>query len=215
MTSIIELIKQEAEQLAADVDRAVLKIIITRGQGGRGYLAQADLMPTRILSLSAWPDYPQDYRVTGIALRLCDTRLSENNKLAGIKHLNRLEQVLARAEWQDDYQEGLMLTRSGDVIAGTMSNVFLQVGDKIVTPLIETSGVAGVMRETIVKQLSKTGGNFEEVQIDLPMLYNADAMFISNSLIGLWPVTSLENKTFPITELERQLQDALVDVCAT
>lgn len=215
IASILEQIKQEAEQLAASVDRAVLKIIVTRGQGSRGYRAQADLAPTRILSLSAWPVYPQDYRTTGIALRLCDTRLSENSKLAGIKHLNRLEQVLARAEWQDDYQEGLMLTRSGDVIAGTMSNVFIQIGDKIVTPLIEVCGVAGIMRETIINQFTKTGIGCKQARVDLPMLYNADALFISNSLIGLWPVTALENKTFPITELERQLQDALVDVCAT
>jgi len=215
IASVVESIKQEMEQLVAGIDRAVLKIIITRGQGGRGYRAQSGLLPTRILSLSPWPVYPQDYRATGIALRLCDTRLSENRKLAGIKHLNRLEQVLARAEWQDEYQEGLMLSQSGDVIEGTMSNVFAQTGDKVVTPLIETCGVAGIMRETIIKQLSKTGVTCEEARVDQQTLYNADAIFISNSLIGLWPVTALENKTFSITELERQLQDALTDVCVT
>lgn len=215
ITSVMEQIKQEAEQLASGIDRAVLKIIITRGQGGRGYLAQTDLTPTRILSLSVWPEYPQDYRATGIALRLCDTRLSENSKLAGIKHLNRLEQVLARAEWQDDYQEGLMLTRSDDVIAGTMSNVFVQIGDTIITPPIKTCGVAGIMRQTIISQFAKKGVACKETRVDLPMLHNADALFISNSLIGLWPVNTLGNKTFPVTELERQLQDALVDVCVT
>ena len=172
------LIKQEAEQLVAGVDRAVLKIIITRGQGGRGYRPQTGSSPTRILSLSPWPVYPQDYRSTGIALRLCDTRLSENSKLAGIKHLNRLEQVLARAEWQEDFQEGLMLSQSGDVIEGTMSNVFAQVGDKVVTPLIETSGVTGIMREVIIKQLAKSEINCEQRRVDLEIFYNADAMFI-------------------------------------
>lgn len=215
IASIIEPIKQEAEQLVAGVDHAVLKIIVTRGQGGRGYRPPTDLSPTRILSLLPWPLTPQDYRVTGVALRLCDTRLSENSKLAGIKHLNRLEQVLARAEWQDDFQEGLMLSQSGNVIEGTMSNVFAQVGDKVVTPLIETCGVAGVMREAIIEQLSKLGVDCEQSRVDLQMLYNADAMFISNSLIGLWPVTALEHKTFPVTEFQRKLQDALTDVCVT
>jgi len=215
MTSDIKLIRQEAEQLAAGVDCAVLKIIITRGQGGRGYRPQTGLSPTRILSLSPWPVYPQDYRATGIALRLCDTRLSENSRLAGVKHLNRLEQVLARAEWQDDFQEGLMLSQSGSVVEGTMSNVFVQVGDKVVTPLIETCGVTGIMRDAIIKQLAETRVNCEQMRVDLNMLYDADALFISNSLIGLWPVTTLEHKTFPITELQRQLQDALADVCVT
>ncbi|MEE8386937.1 MAG: aminodeoxychorismate lyase [Acidiferrobacterales bacterium] len=213
LNGITEKLAHEAEKLVRDTPTGVLKLIITRGQGGRGYRPDQALNPTRILSLTPWPQYPKDYRAEGIAMRLCDTRLSENKTLAGIKHLNRLEQVLARSEWQDDYQEGLMLNQAGYVIEGTMSNIFMQIENEVITPAMENCGVAGVMRDVILHKLSDANIVCQQSRIDLESLYQADAIFVCNSLIGLWPVTSLENKSFPITDLERELQDAISDVC--
>jgi len=190
----------------------VLKIIITRGTGARGYRADTALMPTRILSLTPWPVRNQDYSSEGIAMRLCDTRLSGNETFAGIKHLNRLEQVLARSEWLDEYQEGLMLDISGNAIEGTMSNIFIQRGSEVITPSLESCGVMGVMREVILQKLSEIGVNYHQSMIDVESIYNADALFCTNSLIGLWPVTSFCSSTYPITELERKLQLAINDV---
>ncbi len=210
---LADQLTEEAEKFAQSTEKGVLKIIITRGAGGRGYRTDQTLNPTRILSLSPWPHYPKDYRTEGIAMRLCDTRLSKNKKLAGIKHLNRLEQVLARSEWQDSHQEGLMLDQAGHVIEGTMSNIFIQIGNELRTPGLEDCGVSGVMRNEILRQLSKAGVNCQETRIDLDMIFNADALFVCNSLIGLWPVTSLNDKLFSITETERELQEAIKDVC--
>ncbi len=215
LNGVLDQVAHEAEKLVRDTSKGVLKLIITRGQGGRGYRPDQALKPTRILSLTPWPQYPKDYRVGGIAMRLCDTRLSENKKLAGIKHLNRLDQVLARAEWQDDYQEGVMLDQAGNVIEGTMSNIFMQIGNEVITPALNNCGVAGVMRDVILNKLSDANILCQQSQIDPQTLYRADAIFVCNSLIGLWPVTSLENKSFPVTDLERQLQDAISNVCVT
>ena len=105
--------------------RAVLKIIVTRGSGGRGYRQPDVIQPTRVLSLHPYPDYPEIYKEQGIVVRFCSTCLGLNPSLAGIKHLNRLEQVMARFEWNDPaIQEGLMLDVNGHVIEGTMTNLF-------------------------------------------------------------------------------------------
>src|SRR5690606_13424665 len=100
---------EEAGSLVRDVRQGVLKIIVTRGSGGRGYRPSREAVPTRILMLSEWPVYPDDWHESGVAVRLCEQRLGSQPALAGIKHLNRLEQVLARMEWDDtDIAEGLL-----------------------------------------------------------------------------------------------------------
>lgn len=203
----------DAEKIITSAMNGVLKIIVTRGAGERGYRSDNTQRPTRIVTFGPLPQYAKDYRHEGIALRLCDTRLSEHKTLAGIKHLNRLEQVLARSEWQDQYQEGLMLNQAGQVIEGTMSNVFVQIGDEVITPLLNHCGVAGVMRSVIFDKLSDKNINCQQRQLELQTLYDADAIFICNSIIGLWPVISLDNKSFPITDLQRHLQNAISNVC--
>lgn len=121
----VDLLHSEIHQLCQNVGNAVLKIIITRGSGGRGYRQPDVIQPTRILSLYPFPDYPKSYYFDGIVARICKTRLGLNPDLAGIKHLNRLEQVMARAEWNDAaIQEGIMLDFNGRVIEGTMTNLF-------------------------------------------------------------------------------------------
>ena len=113
----LALLAEESLQISASARHAVLKLIVTRGCGGRGYRQPPRILPTRLLSLHPHPDYPEHFQTDGVTLRFCEYRLSINPALAGIKHMNRLEQILARAEWQDDgVQEGLMLDACGNVV---------------------------------------------------------------------------------------------------
>ena len=136
------LLINEAAQLEYNSELAVLKIIITRGQGGRGYRPPVPKTPaTRILGLYPWPDYPEENYIQGVKTKICQTRLGHNPQLAGIKHLNRLEQVLARSEWdQPEIAEGLMLDIDDNVIEGTMSNLFIIKDQKLMTPDLSQCG---------------------------------------------------------------------------
>lgn len=183
----------EAQQLitqyAASDDRYVLKIIYTRGSSSRGYKLPENTSPTRIISLSNWPVFPALNAREGIKMRLCETRLSNNSSLAGMKHLNRLEQVLARSEWQEaDIAEGLMLDQHGYVIEGTMSNLFFIRANTLCTPSLQTSGVAGVMREHILQFADTLGIPTMIDNFTIRDVVGADEIFVSNSLINIWPV---------------------------
>ena len=190
------LLTCEAMQMCRGHTQRVLKIIITRGVGGRGYrpnqTAQENI-PTRILSLHPWPDYPQSNASQGIILRLCATRLGINPVLAGIKHLNRLEQVLARSEWNDpDIAEGVMLDVEGHVIEGTLSNLFIVSGEQLLTADLSGSGVDGVMRSLVLDIAGSLSIPTRVTHLDLDDLKNADEIFLCNTLIRIWPVREFE-----------------------
>ena len=185
----LSLLKKEAQQLSGQSDKAVLKIIYTCGEGGRGYRAPEMTLPNRILSISEWPDYPEANCRTGVVVQLCENRLGSNQALAGIKHLNRLEQVLARSEWADpEIAEGLMLDTQGLLIEGTMSNVFFVKNNTLCTPSLSQCGVAGVMR-LLVLELAETLGINTYIDDFTPEdISQADEVFLTNSLIEIWPV---------------------------
>ena len=170
----------------------VLKLILTRGAGGRGYRPPAAVVPTRILSVHPRPDHPEAWRMTGVSIRRCDLRLGRNPALAGIKHLNRLEQVLARGEWDDpDIAEGLMFDSGDLLIEGTMSNVFLVRGGRLCTPALDHAGVAGIMREVVLDTCADLGIAIEIGAFDAQAVFDADEVFLTNCVIGLWPVRAL------------------------
>lgn len=188
----------------------VMKIVITRGTGGRGYRQPETISPSRIISLHPYPDYPFSYQATGIFARFCQMRLAANPSLAGIKHLNRLEQVLARAEWATpDIQEGIMLDLLGYVIEGTMSNVFFIKDNVLHTPLLSQCGVAGIVRAAILELAQRYQIDSVERQINVGTLLSADEVFVTNSIIGIWPVRQLEETVFCIGPITRQLQQWL------
>jgi len=187
---------------------AVLKLIITRGSGSRGYKQPDLIQPTRVLGLHPFPEYPPISQTEGIVARFCDTRLGLNPALAGIKHLNRLEQVLARAEWNDAaIQEGIMLDINGHVIEGTMTNLFYIKNNTLYTAALTLSGVAGIMRNIIVMLSSRQGLAVVEHVFTKDVLLSADEIFISNSIIGIWPVKQIETRYFPVGPITRQIQD--------
>tara|TARA_R110001606_G_scaffold395664_2_gene568466 strand:- start:79572 stop:80390 length:819 start_codon:yes stop_codon:yes gene_type:complete len=193
----------------ADND-AIIKVIITRGSGGRGYLAASGVEPTRILSTHPLPLYPAHYSQSGVKVRLCTHTLSENAALAGIKHLNRLDQVLARNEWDDaDIAEGIMLDHDRNVIEGTMSNVFIIKAERLLTPLLDKSGVAGIMRAQIILLAKKLNITVMETKIHIDDFMAAEEIFISNSVIGIWPVTEMENMFYFTGPITKNLQNVL------
>lgn len=204
-----ELLRAELQAAAAGAARAVLKLILTRGSGGRGYRAMADAVPRRMLTVHSWPDYPDAWARDGVRVRVCDTRLALQPRLAGIKHLNRLEQVLARAEWgdADRFQEGLMLDLEGKVIEGTMSNVFASPGEGVLlTPDLSCSGVTGVMRRYILEQAGTAGITTRVEPFTLDELLQSREIFLCNSILGVWPVAELAGRHYPIGPMARQAQ---------
>lgn len=127
--------------LASQPAYAVLKIMLTRGSGGRGYRPPDKIDVNRFVALYPSPNYPNHYQIHGIAACFCQLRLGLNPVLAGLKHNNRLEYILARAEWQDEYQEGLLINFNEQVIEGTMSNLFAVKNNTLYTPDLSLSGV--------------------------------------------------------------------------
>jgi len=186
-----ELLLQECRQLAGE-STGVLKIILTRGSGGRGYGPPETPQPSRILTLHPWPDYPTDWGEQGVEVIFCRTPLGENPVLAGLKHLNRLEQVLARSEWWDrEIAEGLMQDGKGRIIGGTRSNLFLARAGRLLTPRLDTCGIAGTVRDLVLRIGDNLGIEVLERDIMRADLAAADGLFLTNALIGVWPVRRL------------------------
>lgn len=206
----LDLLKGEAAKLIEGQARAVLKIIITRGSGEFGYQLPPSPQPTRVLQLSDWRMHPADYADSGVRLRFCHQRLNRNTALAGIKHLNRLEQVLARSEWNEpDIAEGLMLDELGQVIEGTFTNLFLVKDGKLITPRLDHCGVAGILRAVIMDITPSCKVECSEQAVMPEHVLNADELFVTNSLIGIWPVRGLNKQAFQPGSVTRQLQQAL------
>lgn len=193
------LLKDEALSLYKHAARAVLKIIVTRGSGGRGYRQPEMIAPTRVLSLHPYPDYPMVLYRDGIVARFCGTRLGLNPALAGLKHLNRLEQVLGRAEWQDaDIHEGLMLDSNGYVVEGTMSNLFLVKSGVLYTAPLQQCGIAGIVREVILEASELHRSPVVQTLLTKADVFAADEAFVTNSVIGLWPIRAIETRYFTV-----------------
>lgn len=207
------LMQDELQAFAAQLGDGVAKLTVTRGQGQRGYALPQPCQPLRILQAAPMPHYPAEHAEQGVRLFPCATRLAEQPLLAGLKHLNRLEQVLARAEWQDaDCAEGLMRDCTGRVIEGVYSNLFLVIGGRLLTAELSRCGVAGVMRAEILHQAKCLGLAIESRDISLDELLAADEVFLCNSLYGIWPVRALQERYWPVGPLTRKLQAIVRDL---
>jgi 4-amino-4-deoxychorismate lyase len=208
----MDLLSLETSELSrrSTPSRTVLKIIITRGSGGRGYRQPDVIQPTRVLSLHPYPDYPDVYPEQGIVARFCTTRLGLNPALAGIKHLNRLEQVMARSEWNDaSIQEGLMLDVNNHVIEGTMTNLFYIKNSGLYTAPLTQSGVAGIIRRIIMTLAADHGLSVIEHEFTKDELLSADELFVCNSIIGIWPIRQIEAAHFSVGPITQSIQSWL------
>ena len=126
--------------------------------------------------------------------------------IAGLKHLNRIDSVMARSEWEEDeFFDGVMLDSSGSIIDGTMTNLFFSKNKVLYTPLIKKSGINGIMRQVVIDNAKLFFKEVYEIEIKKKTISTYDDMFITNSVIKILPVTHLSNKKFKITNATREM----------
>ena len=194
----------EAQRVSEGLAQSVVRITVTRGIGERGYALPASPQPCRVVAAFAAPTSGDDVYNRGLHMRVCDLRLAEQPLLAGIKHLNRLEQVLARAEWSDPaIAEGLLRDGHDRVISATMANLFAVIDGVLVTPALDRCGVAGVARAEVLAIHSQA----YVTELGLPALSSASEIFLSSSVRGILPVQSLDEWNYVPGPLTRQLQE--------
>lgn len=197
----------EIAKVSAAANRGVLKIIVSRGAGGRGYRPPAEAAAaTRIVALHPLKETPQH----ALKLRWCETRLGRNARLAGIKHLNRLEQVLAQSEWREgEFDEGLMMDTEGELVCATAGNVFALRDGALITPDLRFCGVQGVMRAQVIGIASKLGMAVSEEPLWPHDLETASEIFITNAVRGIRSATSLDSLQWSDSTVATRLARAL------
>ncbi|WP_437888044.1 aminodeoxychorismate lyase [Phytobacter sp. V91] len=195
-------LEAEMRQLAARQISGVLKVIISRGAGGRGYSAAGCLNPSRILSTSPYPAHYQRWHEEGVSLSLSPVRLGRNPMLAGIKHLNRLEQVLVRRYLeQTGSDEALVLDSEGWVTECCVANIFWRKGRDVFTPRVDQAGVNGIMRQFCLQQLASSDLRVVEVNARPDALSCADEVIICNALMPVISVRQWDDKAWASREM--------------
>lgn len=193
-----ELLLAEAGELIAGRQNALLKIVISSGPSQRGYARDPNARGTRWLHCDDQAKRPPGTDEPLLAQE-CRIRLGSQPLLAGIKHLNRLEQVLASRELQTGRQEGILCNQQGRPVEGIASNILLRFEDHYLTPPLRDAGVAGTVRQLVID---------EQARLDLPLrvrdtqidaLYRAEGLFMMNALRGIQPVAKLGEYAYPLT----------------
>jgi 4-amino-4-deoxychorismate lyase len=201
----------EKELFSEDLTQ-VAKIIITRGEGERGYAPPVITVPTRVVLKSGLPHYAESNYDKGVRLHVCDIKLAAQPKLAGIKHLNRLENVLARMEWREEsIFDGILSDQSGNVIECTMSNLFARFGSELLTPDLSLCGVSGITRQRILGLGGVLGLNVGVKSLTLMQLLQADEIIICNSLFGAFQVTQINHKIWPQQDLAVKIRTVVAN----
>jgi 4-amino-4-deoxychorismate lyase len=207
----LQALGAEIQMLAQGVDRAIIKAILTRGVAvARGYGISGTEKATHITIRYPWPSEDPSAMHQGVQVGTLTLRLSESPLLAGLKHCNRLEQILARAECSErSLVEGILFSTSGKLVSGTMSNLFLVHGSAIRTPLLDRCGVTGVMRRVVMREAARAGIPVQECDLSEADLRNADELFLTNARIGIWPVRSLDERPMTPGPMTRHLQEVM------
>lgn len=190
----VELTEQ-LSQVTKQYKLAVLKVIITASSGGRGYARSNALKNDIIIMVLDYPKHYDELAIKGITLGLSKQKIGINPMLSGLKHLNRLEQVLLRQELTNTMDDDLVVTNLNDeVIEATSANLFFWLDDKLYTPDVTSSGVNGIMRQTILQQYPDTLIK----NISLVDLASSQAMFICNCVMGIMPVKNYNGQNLSI-----------------
>jgi len=207
-TDILKNYKEKIlnECLKKGIKNGVLKIVITRGIGGRGYKFEKNILPTIIFLSFPLKKIKKETQNIGVKLRFCEFPIFENSMLAGLKHLNRLDSVMARSEWDEDkFFDGVMIDNSENIIDGTMTNLFFSKNKILYTPMIKKSGINGIMRQVVIDNAKLFFRDVCEIEIKKNTISTYDEMFVTNSVIKILPVTHLSNKKFKITRATREM----------
>ena len=191
------------KKTASAYQQAVLKVVITSGEAGRGYARKACSPLNIYVFVFDFPEHYANWRQNGIDSGLARFRLGLNPALAGIKHLNRIEQVMIRQELDSrNEQELIVADINHHIIEASCANVFWLKGSEWMTPDLSNAGVKGILREHIlalfpdIKQVSKMSAE----------LHNIRAMFICNAVMGIVPVIRYEEQS-----LERLPVEAIIE----
>ena len=213
----VNMVRKAVLEACAGVELGVVRVSLTRGEGGEGYMPPANVHPNLIVSTRPWPNRFTANQERGIETGLSDVHLSCQPLLAGLKHMNRLEQVLARRHSPKAWPEVIMTNNSSEVIEGSYSNIFLLgPGGELITPDLSSCGVSGVIRKTVINLANNEGRPVVVRDVRISELFSATELFFTNSLIGVWPVRKIEGKTFVVNfarEMHAKLQsiNAVID----
>lgn len=205
-------VRDEIQAAANEQQNGIVKLIVTRGSGGRGYRPQVGMNVTRILMTSPLPAEPDILtRSGGVRAGVSAIRLARQPLLAGIKHLNRLEQVMASRE-PGNYDERIMLDTDGNVVEGITMNLFLVRDGALVTPDLTAVGVAGIMRQLVMELAQNRGIGCVERTVQPAELERADEVFMCNAVRGIWPLIAIQGMPLAVGPVTQRLAGALAEV---
>ena len=190
----VQRLRRELQRIAVQRSEAVLKMILTRGIGPRGFRSSGRERSTRVISLHPLSRSAMQATQTPVRVRMCAMRLGTNAALAGLKTLNRLESVLARAEWSDARVWGGLM-RDGDdhIVCGTMSNLFIRRGSTLITPAVDRCGIAGVMRRWVLEQADSLELRATIGRLRWDDMGRAEEVFMTNAVVGIVPVAAIQH----------------------
>ncbi len=201
------ILLRDVQTVSAGLAATVVKIVLVRSGNGRGYSPSKVSSCVRIVSAHAYPQGLAHNAEKGVNARICKLRLAIQPALGGMKHLNRLEQVLASSESiGDDHTEGLLLDCENHLVSAISANIFLVMGELLLTPRLDQCGVRGVLREQILKAF---GSRCEQRRIMVDMMTEADEVFICNSVRGVVPIVSIDDLEYPVGPVTREIQSWL------
>ncbi len=195
---------QKIVQETKGQNSAIVKIIVTRGRGGRGLELPARNQPSIFVLKYPYRAIKRENLALGVSI--CQTRLPINRNLAGIKHLNRLDYVLAAIEIEalENKDEAILCDTDGFIVEGIVSNLFFYLHGQMYTPSLELAGVEGIMRQRVLKQLQHASIAVEEGRFTAQLLLQSSECFMCNSVHGVRPIHTIDRQHFvtgPVTQM--------------
>jgi len=187
-------------------DHCVVKLILSRGESLRGYGFKDDIKPVRAVIVS---ELQKTTLNNSFCLEYCKSGYVSNSKLAGIKHCNRLEQVLARAGLKSD--EGIMLDENHNVISVTQGNIYAIHGNTLITPKLDKCGVEGTRRDVILDLTKLLGIKVKVDTLSVKELGQANEVFISNSIIGIQSISQIGDISFSENPITKKIKNAFTE----